>query len=103
MRAVGVKQLKNRLSEFLRLVRAGEVVLVTDREVVIAELRPPESTSIPSEAPNAKERSILDHLIETGLVNRPKKRRLALSAHSLSERMPSLLEDLLKERSQDIR
>lgn len=40
MRAVGVKQLKARLSEFLRAVRAGEVILVTDRDEVVAELRP---------------------------------------------------------------
>jgi prevent-host-death family protein len=40
MKAVGVKQLKARLSEYLRLVKAGEVVLVTDRDEVVAELRP---------------------------------------------------------------
>jgi antitoxin (DNA-binding transcriptional repressor) of toxin-antitoxin stability system len=39
-KAVGVKQLKARLSEYLRLVRAGETVLVTDRDEVVAELRP---------------------------------------------------------------
>ena len=41
MRAVGVKELKNRLSEYLRLVAAGETVLVTDRDRVVAELVPP--------------------------------------------------------------
>lgn len=41
MRCVGVKTLKNRLSEYLRLVSAGESVLVTDRDRVIAELIPP--------------------------------------------------------------
>ena len=41
MRAVGVKELKNRLSEYLRLVSAGETVLVTDRDRVVAELAPP--------------------------------------------------------------
>ncbi len=35
-----MKTLKARLSEYLRLVKAGEVVLVTDRDEVIAELRP---------------------------------------------------------------
>jgi prevent-host-death family protein len=40
MRAVGVKQLKARLSEYVRLVRAGETILVTDRDEVVAELRP---------------------------------------------------------------
>jgi antitoxin (DNA-binding transcriptional repressor) of toxin-antitoxin stability system len=40
MKAVGVKQLKARLSEYLRLVKTGETVLITDREEVVAELRP---------------------------------------------------------------
>lgn len=40
MKAVSVKQLKARLSEYLRLVRTGETVLITDREEIIAELRP---------------------------------------------------------------
>jgi antitoxin (DNA-binding transcriptional repressor) of toxin-antitoxin stability system len=41
MKSVGVRELKNRLSEFLRDVRAGERVLVTDRGEVVAELAPP--------------------------------------------------------------
>src|SRR6266542_1672841 len=40
MKAVDVKQLKARLSEYLRLVRTGETVLITDRDEVVAELRP---------------------------------------------------------------
>ena len=36
---IGTKLLKNRLSYYLRQVRAGEVVHVTDRGKVIAELR----------------------------------------------------------------
>jgi antitoxin (DNA-binding transcriptional repressor) of toxin-antitoxin stability system len=40
MKAVGVKQLKARLSEYLRLVKTGEVILITDRDEVVAELRP---------------------------------------------------------------
>jgi antitoxin (DNA-binding transcriptional repressor) of toxin-antitoxin stability system len=41
MKEVGIRELKNRLSEYLRLVRGGEVVQVTDRGEVVAELRPP--------------------------------------------------------------
>ncbi len=39
---VGTKDLKNRLSHYLRRVRDGEVVRVTDRGKVVAELRPVE-------------------------------------------------------------
>lgn len=42
MRAVGLKVLKNKLSEYVRLAAGGETVLVTDRDRVVAELVPPE-------------------------------------------------------------
>ena len=41
MRAVGLKVLKNKLSEYVRLAAAGETVLVTDRDTVVAEIVPP--------------------------------------------------------------
>jgi prevent-host-death family protein len=41
MRAVDLRTLKNRLSEYLRVVASGETVLVTDRDRVVAELVPP--------------------------------------------------------------
>ncbi|PWU17663.1 MAG: antitoxin PHD [Bdellovibrio sp.] len=40
MKAVGVKSLKAKLSEYLRLVKSGETVLVTERDQVVAEIRP---------------------------------------------------------------
>ena len=42
MRSVGLKILKNRLSEYIRLAAAGETVLVTDRNRVVAEIVPPQ-------------------------------------------------------------
>jgi len=41
MKAIGLRELKNRLSEYIRDVRRGEVVLVTDRGEVVAEIVPP--------------------------------------------------------------
>jgi prevent-host-death family protein len=41
MKSVGLRELKNRLSEYVREVRSGEAVLVTDRGEVVAELIPP--------------------------------------------------------------
>lgn len=41
MQAVNIRELKTRLSHYLREVRGGQVVLVTDRGTVVAELRPP--------------------------------------------------------------
>jgi antitoxin (DNA-binding transcriptional repressor) of toxin-antitoxin stability system len=42
MRSVGLKVLKNKLSEYVRLAAGGETVLVTDRDRVVAELVPPQ-------------------------------------------------------------
>jgi antitoxin (DNA-binding transcriptional repressor) of toxin-antitoxin stability system len=73
MKSVGVKQLKSRLSEYLRLVRGGETVLVTDRDEVVAELRP--TRKQPGIADSLDE--ILDSLAERGEVTRatlPKRR-----------------------------
>ena len=41
MRAVGLKILKNKLSEYVRLATGGETILVTDRDRVVAERNPP--------------------------------------------------------------
>lgn len=41
MKTVGLRELKNRLSEYVREVRSGEGVLVTDRGEVVAQLVPP--------------------------------------------------------------
>lgn len=41
MKTVGVRELKNRLSEYLRQARSGDTVLVTDRGQVVAELTAP--------------------------------------------------------------
>lgn len=38
MRTVGVRELKNRLSHYLRLVRTGERVLITNRGKEVAEV-----------------------------------------------------------------
>jgi prevent-host-death family protein len=41
VKTVGLRELKNRLSEYIRQVRSGEGVLVTDRGEVVAELTSP--------------------------------------------------------------
>jgi hypothetical protein len=41
MKTVGVKELKNNLSAYLREVRGGATVLVSDRDSIVAELHEP--------------------------------------------------------------
>lgn len=67
MKAIGVKNLKARLSEHLRSVKAGETILVTERDEVIAELRPARGMApVQGEALEA-----LAALAETGEVAAP--------------------------------
>jgi antitoxin (DNA-binding transcriptional repressor) of toxin-antitoxin stability system len=51
VKTVGVRELKNRLSEYIRHVRAGESVLITDRGEVVAELAPPGHGATDAEVP----------------------------------------------------
>jgi antitoxin (DNA-binding transcriptional repressor) of toxin-antitoxin stability system len=67
MKSVGVKQLKARLSEYLRLVKAGETVLITDRDEVVAELRPARRHS----AGGLSVEDRLQALADAGEVTRP--------------------------------
>ena len=46
MKAVGIKLLKNHLSRYLKEVQAGELIWVTDRDEVIAEIHKP-TTPLP--------------------------------------------------------
>lgn len=44
MRSVGIKRLKDKLSDDVRIAASGETVLITDRDRVVAELVPPRCT-----------------------------------------------------------
>lgn len=70
MRAAGVREVKNRLSEFLRLVRNGETILVTDRGEVIAQLAPPPAAS----GPALSEDQALARLASAGKLRPPRGR-----------------------------
>jgi antitoxin (DNA-binding transcriptional repressor) of toxin-antitoxin stability system len=61
MRAVNVKELKARLSWYVREAGAGEVFLVTDRSRVVARLGPPAEVAAPAVA-----NDLLARLLVTG-------------------------------------
>lgn len=66
MRVIGLKVLKNKLSEYVRLAAGGETVLVTDRDRVVAEIVPPH----PTRARRVSD-SLLAELVRTGVVSPP--------------------------------
>jgi prevent-host-death family protein len=45
MHKVGLRALKNNLSEYVRLAAAGETVVITDRDRVVAKIVPPRNAS----------------------------------------------------------
>lgn len=71
MKAVAVKELKNRLSAYLREVKNGEVVLVTDRGVVVAELRKPSAGAVLGAHDQILERLAAAGVLAQGLVQDP--------------------------------
>ena len=80
---VGVKELKNNLSAYLREVRRGTRILVSDRNTVVAELHEPGARYATTEAWDP----VLEEWIREGVVLPPlrKKARLPVSALSLDD------------------
>jgi antitoxin (DNA-binding transcriptional repressor) of toxin-antitoxin stability system len=77
MISVGIRELKNNLSRYLKRVEAGERIAITDRGRVIAELgRPLSAGASPIE-------SRLDDLIAAGLARPP------IEDGPLLEKLPS--------------
>lgn len=71
MRAVGIRELKNHLSKYVRQVRAGERLLVTDRGKVVAELRQPLDPAIEADPYPALARKIREGKVSAAAPNAP--------------------------------
>jgi antitoxin (DNA-binding transcriptional repressor) of toxin-antitoxin stability system len=67
VKAVAVRELKNRLSAYLRDVARGETILVTDRGRVVAELRRPTSEIPSGSVEQALERLHAEGILTPGL------------------------------------
>jgi prevent-host-death family protein len=85
MTTVGVAELRQNLSKYLRLVEQGERLVVTDRNRPVAELGPPADPGSP-----------LDRLVAEGRVARPRRRglpeplELTGDAHALSRALDEI-------------
>lgn len=88
MKSVGVAELRQNLSQYLRRVERGERLVVTDRNRPVAELGPPPATG-----------AALDRLIVEGRVSRPLRRglpeplKLAGDPHALSRALDEIRGD----------
>lgn len=91
MRAVGLKELEEKISEYVHLAEHGETVLVTDQDRVLAELVPPRRSAIPLAS-----RAPLADAVQKGWI------KPASSEAGTPLRLPvTSLDDLLQELQQD--
>ena len=94
MRSVGIKLLKNKLSEYIRLAAGGETVLVTDRNRVVAELGPPAL----GRSPLVSHALLLD-AIRQGWIRPPLSLEKELPARKPVMRLSEILQDLQQDRA----
>ncbi len=97
MRKASISEAKNRLSEYLALVRRGETILITDRNVPVAQIVPLAAGA------GARDEERLRDLERRGVIRRAKLRAGA----GFLKRLPSaprakgdLLAALLAERDE---
>ena len=60
MKSVGIKVLKAKLSEYVRLAKAGETILVTERDEVVAELGPARRQRVSPESVDERLQSLAE-------------------------------------------
>jgi antitoxin (DNA-binding transcriptional repressor) of toxin-antitoxin stability system len=92
VKTVGIRELKNRLSDYLRQVRSGEAVLVTDRGQVVAELTLPNQSASDTSVATALVALARRSLVVLGAPNRadlyprlPRSRRRRRAAQLLDD------------------
>jgi prevent-host-death family protein len=88
MKSVGLKILKNKLSEYVRLATGGETIVITDRGRAVAVMVPP----------RREPESVIERGVREGWIT-PAKRPF----RPLPPRLPAVatLEELLQDLEQD--
>lgn len=94
MHTVGLKTLKNKLSEYVRLAAGGETVLVTDRDRVVAELGPP----APGRSPVVSDALLLD-AVRQGWIRPPLSTGTEMPARKPVMKLREILADLHEDRT----
>lgn len=96
MRAVGLKTLKNKLSEYVRLAAGGETILISDRDRIVAELVPPRQ----SRGENVSDALLADAL-RNGLLSPPLDPRSPVPNPPGVAPLQEILDSLKSDRSDD--
>ena|SRR5437870_9215478 len=93
MKTVGLKVLKNKLSEYVRIAASGETVLVTDRDRVVAELVPPQGARS-----QTKKETVIERGIREGWITPAKNPRSGPPPSKPVMTFEELMEDLRRDR-----
>ncbi|HVT04877.1 MAG TPA: prevent-host-death protein [Thermoanaerobaculia bacterium] len=94
MRSVGIKVLKNKLSEYIRIASQGETVLVTDRDRVVAEITSPQSGRGETVSD-----AVLAEAVRKGWITPPLHRRTAMPRQPVA-RLREIMKQLADEREE---
>jgi len=94
MRSVGIKLLKNKLSEYIRLASQGETILVTDRDRVVAEITQPQSGRAEFVAD-----AFLADAVRNGWITSPLMRQPIMPRQPVA-RLDEILSDLAEDRGE---
>lgn len=94
IKTVGVKDLKNNLSAYLREVRRGTRILVADRSAVVAEIHEPTATYAASETSDP----VLAGWIREGVVTPPSRKKAPLPRSGVRVREGTALRLLGEDR-----
>ena len=96
MRTVGLKVLKNKLAEYVRIAAAGERVLISDRDRVVAELVPPDAGRAETVAD-----AVLAGLVREGVVTPPLTPGRGLTVeHPRGAKLAKVLAELDRDRGE---
>jgi prevent-host-death family protein len=93
MRTVGLKVLKNKLSEYVRIAAGGEHVLISDRGKVVAELVPPNASRAESVSD-----ALLAEAVRNGLMSPPRWRGGPVTQSKGVMKLSDVLRDLGADR-----
>lgn len=94
MRSVGIKLLKNKLSEYIRLASQGETILVTDRDRVVAEITQPQGGRAEFVA-----EAVLADAVKNGWITPPLMRQPIMPRQPVA-RLDEILSDLAEDRGE---
>lgn len=93
IKTVGVKELKNNLSAYLREVKRGTLVYVAERDRIIAELREPGTVY----AAGPSDNPVLERWVREGKVKLPTRRRTGPVERTGLKSPPGSAQQLLEE------